>query len=239
LLSLIALPLFLGVSTAAASFQEPSSMKLILKRDMGFGLGGQIQGRFSLKVEGPSNLEQVLFYIDDALLGKDSSEPFGITFNTSEFDKGVHRLYAVGTTSDGRDLMSNQITREFASMQSVGLIVAGIIVLAVGFRVVSYFITREKGPTLAAQFGMLGGTVCPNCGKPYGIHWWSLRLGFSRLDRCPHCGKWKMVSRASAEQLEEAALLLQDAQPGDLRSAAEQSDEEKLQQLDDSRYSDY
>jgi hypothetical protein len=227
-------------SEAGAHYQESTSLELRLKRNLGFGMGGQIQGRFSLNVSGPDNLERVEFYIDDSLVGEDSTSPFGTSFNTGDYDRGAHTLMAIGYTSDGRELRSNRITREFASIQSVALIVGGIIVLVVGFRMASYYLARSKGTSSSADFGYLGGTICPNCGRPFGIHWWSIRLGLGRFDRCPHCGKWKMVNRTSAENLERAATLDQEAEPPMSSTSGQQADEDELlrRQLDDSRFSD-
>jgi len=227
-------------SEARAYIQESTPLELRLKRKLGFGMGGQIQGTFSLNVNGPDNLERVEFYIDDSPVSEDTTSPFGTSFNTSDYDRGVHTLMAIGYTSDGRELRSNRITREFASIQSVALIVGGIIVLIVGFRLASHYLTRNKGASSTTDFGFLGGTVCPNCGRPFGIHWWSLRLGFGRFDRCPHCGKWKMVSRTSAENLEQAAALDLESEPPTSSTSERQTDEDELlrRQLDDSRFSD-
>jgi hypothetical protein len=243
---LLLLTLFLVVisatsrSEAGAYFQESTSLELRLKRNLGFGMGGRIQGRFSLTASGPDNLERVEFYIDDSPVSEDTTSPFGTSFNTSDYDRGVHTLMAIGYTSDERELRSNQITREFASIQSVALVVGGIIVLIVGFRLASHYLTRNKGASSTTDFGFLGGTVCRNCGRPFGIHWWSLRLGFGRFDRCPHCGKWNMVSRTSAENLEQAAALDLESEPPVSETREQQAADDDLlrQQLDDSRFSD-
>ncbi len=227
-------------SEAGAHFQESTPLELRLKRNLGFGMGGQIQGTFSLNVNGPDNLERVEFYIDDSRIGEDNTAPFGTSFNTGDYDRGVHTLMALGYTSDGRELRSNRITREFASIQSVALIVGGIIVLVVGFRIASHYLTRGKGSSSSADYGFLGGTICANCGKPFGIHWGSIRLGLGRFDRCPHCGKWNMVNRTSAEDLERAATLDQEAEPSMSSTAGDQAGDDELirKQLDDSRFSD-
>jgi ribosomal protein L32 len=223
-----------------AFFQETEALELKINRDKGFGLGGQIQGRFSLKVSGPENLQRVEFYIDDTKMGEDSSPPYGFNFNTGDYERGTHALWALGTLSDGSEIRSNRITRQFASMQSAALIVGAIIVLIVGFRLASHYLTRGKSSTSKASYGFLGGTICSKCGQPFGIHWWSIRLGFSRFDRCPHCGKWSMVNRVSPDHLEAAEEKHREPEQFESSAAEQESDDqdELRRQLDDSRYRD-
>ena len=91
-----------------------------------------------------------------------------------------------------------------------------------------------------SKFGYLGGTVCSNCGRSFGIHWWSLRLGFGRLDRCPHCGKWNMVSRSSADALAAVEQLESDPSQAESTDADLQTTDDEIlrRQIDESRYSD-
>jgi hypothetical protein len=224
----------------SAYAQEATQVEIRLSRDLGFGLGGQIQGRFSIKVEGPDELHRVEFYIDDQLIGEDRSPPFSAIFNTGDYERGVHQLSAIGFTSDGRELLSNRITRQFASVQNVVLIVGAIIALVVGIRLASHYLTRGKRSSTGGSFGSLGGTVCSNCGRAYGIHWWSLRLGFGRLDRCPHCGKWSMVSRSSADTLAAADQFDSEPDRADPTEAEQQAEDDEIlrRQIDESRYSD-
>jgi hypothetical protein len=225
---------------AGAYVQESTPLEIRLNRNLGFGLGGQIQGRFSIKVDGPEDLNLVEFYIDNQLIGEDSTPPFGLQFSTGDYENGVHQISAIGYTTGGRELASNRISRQFASILSVVLIVAAVIALVVGLRLASHFLTREKSTRTGSGIGYLGGTVCSNCGRPFGIHWWSPRLGFNRLDRCPHCGKWSMVSRSSAEALSAAEKLEDEPTEAETPSAEEQSNDDELlrRQIDESRYSD-
>jgi hypothetical protein len=241
LLLLIITPLFLSLPRVKnADYQEPSQIELRLIRGLGFGLGGQIQGRFSLNASGPDSLDRVEFYIDDQLIGEDSSQPFSISFSTGDYETGVHQFSAVGYPADGRELTSNRISRQFVSVISVGLVVAAIIILVVVLRFASSYIARSKNPGAQKGFGYLGGTVCKNCGRSFGIHWWSLRLGLGRMDRCPHCGKWNMVNRASAETLAQAEHAERESEPAESPVAEQQSKDDDIlrRQIDESRYRD-
>lgn len=225
--------------TVYAQAQNETPLELRINRDFGFGLGGQIQGRFSMRISGPVDLERVAFYVDDMQIGEDNEPPFVLTFNTGDYERGVHQLHAVGMTQDGRELNSNSVTRQFVSGQSVALIVAAIIGVVVAIGLAIRYITRGKGQISGREYGLLGGAVCPNCGRPFGIHWWSLRLGVGRLDRCPHCRKWNMISRSSHETLAAAERSgTEQDELDDLHSDKQPSEEDELRrQLDDSRYS--
>ena len=241
---LIAAVLFFGLPAGQleyrSGFQESPSLELKINRDLGFGLGGQIQGRFSLRASGPDDLERVEFYLDDKLIGEDSSHPFSVSFDTGDYKQGTHRLRAAGHLAGGGELQSNVISRQFVSVQGVLLVVGGIIILVVGFRLASSFLMRDKKSVSAVGYSYLGGTVCPNCGKAFGIHWWSLRLGIGRLDRCPHCRKWNMVSRTSPEALETAERLVRSAYaPGAAASDPDITEDDILRQkIEESRFDD-
>src|SRR2546422_242225 len=88
----------------------------------------------------------------------------------------------------------------------------------------------------ARRYGILGGAICPKCGRPFSRHWWAPNAVSGKLDRCPHCGRWSVVRALPLDQLRAAeAAELQAAQP--THPASEPSAEEKLRrQLDESRF---
>ncbi len=225
--------------TVFAQSDGDQPLELRLRRDFGYGLGGQIQGRFSMKVDGPENLDRVEFYIDGQLIGEDSSSPFSLVFNTGDYDLGVHQLQAIGYPAEGPELRSNTVTRQFASGQNVVLIVVALVLLVVVFILASRYLTRAKRSGESRGYGFLGGAICPNCGRPYGIHWWSIRLGIGRMDRCSHCGKWKMVQRSSVEALTLAEQVEDGVEPADTPGKDhESSEDQRRRQLEESRYQD-
>ena len=80
--------------------------------------------------------------------------------------------------------------------------------------------------------------MCPKCGRPFALHWWSFHVGFQKFDRCDHCGKWSRVGRSSREKLAEAEMAEQESAPAHT-PAPEPSAEAKLKrQLDESRFTD-
>jgi len=71
--------------------------------------------------------------------------------------------------------------------------------------------TSAAGPI---TYGLAGGAVCPKCGLPFSRSIFGLNLLVGKLSRCPHCGKWSVVGRASPEELSAAeAKLRGEAQP--------------------------
>ena len=234
--------LIFGVGTAVA--QENPQLSLSLSRDFGTALGSNIQGRFSFRVEGPDNLNSVSFYIDDQLVGEDSEAPFRLQFETDNYPLGTHTLYAIGHTTDGQTIESNQISRNFISgssaIRTVLLIVVPILVLSIGGSLfAAWFTNRGNKSGNSANIkvhGPFGGTICPKCQKPFARHIWGLNMVVGKYDRCPHCGKWSLVRALPADVLDTAvAEMAAEAQHNQPKPAA--NDEETWRKrLDDSKF---
>ena len=118
------------------------------------------------------------------------------------------------------------------------LLIAGVVVaLAIAIRLAVFLGGRGRGGGVAnAQqgYGPAGGAICPKCGRPFARNLLSPNLLAGKLSRCPHCGKWSVVSRATPAALAavEAASSASTPSP-----AADLSPEEKLRrQIDESRY---
>lgn len=241
-LSLLLVSLWVTIVSA----QEETSLSLSLRRDFGSAFGGRIQGTFSFRISGPENLVRVVFLIDGENIGEDNASPFRLQFRTDSYEPGVHTMSAIGYTADGQELQSNKIQRDFMSGETstkvTTTLVIVLVVLVVGGRIVASRIAnrgagKEGSPSIS---GPLGGTICPNCKRPYAIHLWSIRLVVVRLDRCPHCGKWRFVRRASPQELETAAELLVQDESTPATLASTKTEEDKLrQQLEDSRYDEH
>lgn len=225
---------------AAPLQAQETSLTLRLSRDFGFGAGNRVEGTFSYRVEGPDTLQRVVFLLDGAEIGEDTEPPFRLQFETGSYALGLHTMSAVGYTADGTELRSNQITREFVSPQETGnflvWVVVPILVLSFGGLLLTSWLSNRgrRNAGKAPVSGPLGGTICPNCGRPYAIHIWAINLVGGRFDRCPHCGKWKFVRRMPQNVLEAAADALDEAQqtPPPPRDAAD----DLQRRLDDSRF---
>ncbi len=221
---------------------QENSLTLRLSRDFGYGSRAQIRGTFSYRVSGPEDLVRVVFLLDGEPIGEDMEAPFRLQFRTENFPLGSHTLSAVGYTSSGAELQSNSIQRNFVSSEEstnfLLWVIVPIVVLALGGRFLASRIANRNGRNSGqpAISGALGGTICPHCGRPYAIHLWSVNLMMTRLDRCPHCGKWKLVRRMPQEMLEAAAAAWEEGES--TTTPAPAAKKTLSDQLDESRYDD-
>jgi hypothetical protein len=236
--------LLLLISSFPVAAQEAEeTLVLGFTRDFGFAAGGKIQGTFSLKVREPEDLIRVEFLIDDEVVHDDQEAPFRFQFNTAAFSTGTHTLSAVGYKVDGSVLHSNTYTRDFISGEDAWSSVGDILVpLLIGIGAVT--VLAVLGPVLLGrkkkfrpgEYGMAGGAVCRKCSMPFSRNVLSPNLMVGKLERCPHCGKWAIVPRASKAELEAAEARLTQEGPGTLQAPSE---EERLRSLiDDTRFDD-
>lgn len=240
---LLALSLILFAVSAA--FAQSDGLRLSLSRDWGYGgFNNDIQGTFSMHIKGPDTLVKVEFYIDGTKIGEDAQAPFALQFVTDSYLLGWHTLSAVGFTSDGQQLQSNQITANFVEPQSVGKFIWPILAIVVVALLAStlgplLLSSRKKlvslPPGTERRYGA-GGGVCPNCHRPFALPLFSMNLGLSKFARCPYCGKWSVVRIQPLVKLREAERAeLEQARAGE--AILGETEEERLRkELDNSKY---
>lgn len=234
------------LQTLPAVAQEGTpTLEIKLNRDFGYGGFGEIQGTFSIKAQGPDNLQSVRFYFNEILLGEDTEAPFAVQFNTDNYSSGVTTFSAVGVLDDGREIGSNEITTKVLSNdeskdRTLNLIgpILGIAAVAIALGAVLPALLGRKGKAgPIGEYSMAGGTVCPRCKFPFSRNTLSPNLVVGKLERCPHCGKWSIRARASQADLsaaEERLRASRDEAPG-----IESDPQDSLRRaLDDSRYDD-
>ena len=232
------------------SLQE-DQLQIRLRKNWGFSSGtGKIQGTFTIISSGPDDVSRVVFYMDDHVLGEVTEKPFNFQFNTDNYSLGPHHLYALGYTNGGKEISSNILQVEFVSSEegwrvTMNIIIPLVVIIlgAVGLAfLVPLIFTRGKKeqlpPGAPRNYGHYGGAICPKCERPFSRHIYGLNLGFHKYDRCPYCGKWSLVRRASREELEAAeAAEIKAAQEGVFKP--EKSEEQELRQdIEDSRFED-
>ena len=228
--------------------QDGAELTLRMSRTFGYSSGtGKVQGTFTLKGSGPENLESVLFFVDGELMGEVSEAPFHYRFVTDDYPLGLHTLSAIGTTTDGRELRSNEIQAEFVTAEEgwgaamkIMVPMGGIVLIAIVLSFAVTFISarRVKDIPLGAsrEYGFAGGAICPRCNRPYNRHVLAPNMLFGKLERCPFCGKWAIVPAASMEALRAAEKAELQGEDGEVVG---QSEEERLRiSLEDSRYQD-
>ena len=234
---------------------QDGGLTIAVHKRFGYNMGSQIQGSFSIKARGPEDLATVTFTIDGAPLATMTAPPFEAAFQTRDYDLGWHEIAAEGTTAGGEALESPPLRFQFVSPEAVtkGMVrlLVPVLILIVGAIVLSavvpLFTGRNKQPRSPEaytpgeprSYGMFGGTVCPKCGRPFGLHWWGLNVGlFSKYDRCPHCGKWSLVRRASREALVAAEAAESAARAATIAPPQLTEEEALREQLEDSRYTE-
>lgn len=235
----ISLIVLIALSVAQNAIAQ-GELVLSINRDFGYGgFDNKIEGLFSLEAEGPQDLERVDFYIGEELLASIDEAPFRVQFSTNSYAPGEHRLYAIGFTSSGGQLQSNEIVRVFLSKEEsrnsvIGIIgpMLGIILLLmlVGAGLPALLGRKEK----VGEYGILGGTVCPKCGLPFtltvlGFNWFT-----GKVQKCPHCGKWSVVRRASPDALAAAEGRYRGEEH--TQASSESKEQRTRRQIDDSRY---
>ena len=241
----ILLFLILLIPIRFASAQDTTeALSLKIRKDFGFALGGRIQGSFTLSVSDPTDLHNVEFIIDDTVIFKDVEPPFEYQFHTSNFKLGVHSIKAIGATNTGTMLQSEELQYEFVSAEQgwdtargviIPLFILFVIIAVVGV-LATTLINRKKGFRIG-EYSASGGAVCSRCGLPFSRHVLSPNLIFGKLERCPHCGGWGIVRRATAEDLTQAEARFQaDRQQGRIESVDEETNWKRL--IDESRYED-
>lgn len=236
------------IFTAAAQAETP--LTLGLRRNFGYSSGaGDIQGNFTLKATPNQAVERVVFYLDGEVMGEAASEPYELRFVTDSHPVGVHELSAKGFTASGQELESNLIRVNFVTAEAsrntmfkiLGFVFGALILVMIITWAISSLLGKKATPIpLGARrnYGVLGGSICPRCFRPFPRSLLGVNLVVGRLERCPHCGKWSLVHRASLEAL-RAAEQVELEQAGEAVAAPSLSEEERLRkELDDSRYHD-
>jgi hypothetical protein len=226
--------------------QEEAELRLMLRRNFGYAAGSDMQGAFTIRASGPEDLQRVVFYIDDEMMGEAAGLPFELRFHTESFSLGPHSLTAVGFTTTGRQVSSNRLQVNFVSADEgfqsgmrIALpllgIVFGLIVLSIVFSFATSGKLKNLPPGTPRKYGAAGGAICPRCGRPFSRHFFSPNMLVGKLERCPFCGKWSILAAQPLSILRsaEAAELEETAE----HEAVKQDDEEHLRkELDESRY---
>jgi len=241
-LSLLGLLLiFLAVAPLAFAQEEPA-LRLSMRRDFGTGIGSNIQGTFSLRAEGPDDLERVEFLLDGEVIGQATAAPFRYQFHTESFPPGTHTFSAIGYTAVGQTLTSNSFSSNFLtrsqSNRAIFWLIVPLLILAFGGRWLTNRIAGRGGRAEeAAVDGLFGGTICPKCKRPFARHWWGVNIGVGKYDRCPHCGKWSVVQRVHPDILAASVQAMKQADAQSETAPPPAPDEEALhRRLDNSRF---
>ncbi len=228
------------VSAAAQTTEQP--FELYLSRDFGYGGGSHIQGLFTMGVDERGDVVRVEFLIDNLVVLTDAEAPFRYQFNTGSYALGPHTLAAVGYTSGGQELRTQERSYEFVTAEEgwqaagrIAIPVIGLVILVSLAGTVGPALVGRRKPHRRGEYGVEGGAVCPRCRFPFSRHLISPNMLVGRLERCPHCGKWSMVRRATPQELEAAEnRLAEDEGRGAL--VVDDEKERVRRMIDESRF---
>lgn len=236
----------LGIQAVSAQAESPFSISL--RRDFGYGNGTSLQGRLSLHLKGDSaQVTRVEYLMDGKSMGVLTAEPFSLAFNTDDYPAGGHQFKARVETKYGKSYETAPISANFLTADQAQTDTKAILLPILGITAVAILIsfgaqalmTRKSKTSAVYQkvvYGALGGAVCKRCGKPFSRSILGINIVVGKLERCPHCGKWQITTRASTQTLAEAeAELEKQYQPA---PAAQVGAQETKDLLDDSRYTD-
>jgi hypothetical protein len=224
-----------------AALAQDEKLDLRLTRDFGYGAGSQIQGKFSLRVNGPDDIVKVDFIIDGEVVHTATEPPFRYQFQTDAYPPGVHTMTAVGYKADGTPVYGTEFVRQFLSADEAKsstmkiiipiLVIVGIATLVGALAPALMMRGKEFKP---GNYGAAGGAICPRCSFPYSRNVLAPNLLVGKLQRCPHCGKWAIVPRAS--QVEIQAAEERWAKEGASSVEAPNEEDIRQQMIDDSRF---
>ncbi len=248
-ISLLILVVLLAMQSGVVLAQE-DSYTVHMSRDFGYGGGVNIRGTFTISLRGDeSAVALVRFMINGETVSEVDTAPFSFQFHTDDYGFGYHDLWAEVELLDGTALTTPSIQYNFVSPEAereqvggiLGVILGGVLVtlLIVGLIQGAFLKGSRKGlhqPGEPRNYGMLGGTICPKCGRPFPRHLFGMNLVVGRLDRCDNCGKWVMTTRATPTALQMA----EEAESADLAAdeAVTAVKADKSTSLDDTRYMD-
>lgn len=248
-ISLLILVVLLVMQSGVVLAQE-DSYSVHMSRIFGYGGGVNIRGTFKISLVGDDTaVRNVRFVIDGERLAEVTAPPFNFQFKTDDYGFGYHNLWAEVELHDGSAVTTSTVQYNFVSPEEereqvggvMGVILGGIVVtlLVVGLAQGAFLKGSRKElhqPGEPRNYGMLGGTICPKCGRPFPRHLFGMNLVVGRMDRCDNCGKWVMTIRATPTALQMA----EEAEKADLAAdeAATAVKADKSSSLDDTRYMD-
>lgn len=242
ILTLVLSTIFLLLVAPVSAQEGGETLVLDFNRDFGYGgFGGDIQGRFSLRVTSPVDIVRVEYYLDGESVFESTEAPFKWQFSTANFPEGRHTFSATGYKADGTEVQATPFTRTFLSSEkawgNMGKILVPILILVgVGTfaGVLGPVLLGRKIEHTPGVYGMAGGAICPRCTFPFARSVLAPNLLVGKLVRCPHCGKWSVRPQASAEALRAAEERLSSESTSSIESPSE---EEKLRQMiEESRF---
>ena len=238
---------FVMVTPAVA---QSNDYMVHLRRNFGYGGGVNIRGTFTISLVGEEDhVAGVTFLIDGDPMIRVNEAPFRFKFQTDDYGFGMHLLSAEVTLNNDTVVETPALQYNFISPSSereqiivvLGGVVGAIIVTLVAVAIIQSAVIKTKTtpsrePDAPREYGLLGGTLCPKCGRAFPRHIWGINLIVGRLDRCDNCGQWVTTQRATPAALRAAEKAEREADQKDMEMPVAEPPLKDI--LEDSKYID-
>ncbi|MCW4006530.1 MAG: hypothetical protein NWF04_08080 [Candidatus Bathyarchaeota archaeon] len=121
------------------------TVSLSLRRDNGYGFGGDISGLLTARTEVSDDVVTVEFYLDDELQFTADSAPFWWSFDTFDYSFGEHIIKAVAY-DNADNQATDTLSRNFVDVSNELLleITVIIVVIVVALCIVAILIMRRR-----------------------------------------------------------------------------------------------
>lgn len=120
-------------------------MNLSFYKDNGYGMGNDMQGKWTINTSVSQSVSYVEFYLDDNLELNDTVAPFSWSLDTDNYTQGTHMIKAVAYDSSGESAtaMSERNFVGFPVASIVGIIIFVVVVIVISL-VISLLWVRKK-----------------------------------------------------------------------------------------------
>lgn len=237
--------IFLLASPVLAA-EEPYS--LVFRREFGVGMPGAVQGHMSMTIKGDLDaVDTVVYMIDAQEMAVVTAQSLKFQFNTDDYPAGEHSFYALVTTKTGELIPTAPIMMKFIAADEartltrnvfLGIGAILLVVVLAGVLLAKRQVKASKAHGVSTA-GWWGAAVCPKCGRAFTRTLVGLNLLFKRYEPCPHCGKWSVTQRATAQEVDQAERKLKAAIADDLPESASLTErDDVLDQLEESKYTE-
>ncbi len=237
--------LFLLVSPALANGEAYS---LVFRREFGVGMPGAVQGRMSMTIKGDLDaVDKVVYMIDGQEMANMTAPSLKFQFNTDDYPSGQHTIYALITTKTGETKQTDSISVTFMAADEANVIIRNVFIgvgaVLLVTVIVSVLVTKRQLDASKSDgvstTGLMGATVCPNCGRAFTRTVIGLNLLGKRYEPCPHCRKWSMTNRATKEEIEQAEQKFKATIAEEISEPIRSdSQDDKLDLIEESKYTE-
>ena len=138
------IPVLLAFSLLLAPVTAQNTVTIGLTRNMGIGLGGLIQGTFTLTASGSEEIQNLTVYFNGEEVYFSEGNSLAWQFNTDEYPSGTTNITVIGWDDLGTEYMGSYSTT-FLGPLATNIIVFGIITIVIILVIVRY------GPALAKR----------------------------------------------------------------------------------------